>query len=81
MTEETLKASWIQLKGALKQKYAKLTEQDLNYMEGKEEDLYLNLQKKLGKTRADLDHEFETIYANLRTKEEKIKAKLLKLNL
>jgi uncharacterized protein YjbJ (UPF0337 family) len=45
-----LKGNWNQLKGKLKQKYADLTDDDLLYVEGKEDELFGRLQKKLGKS-------------------------------
>jgi uncharacterized protein YjbJ (UPF0337 family) len=43
------KGEWNELKGKLKQKYAQLTDDDLMYAKGKEEELLGRLQKKLGK--------------------------------
>jgi uncharacterized protein YjbJ (UPF0337 family) len=54
MDDLNLKGSWNQLKGKLKQEYAHLTDDDLIYTEGKEDELYGRLQEKLGKTRQDL---------------------------
>ena len=51
MSETTiLKGNWNTVKGKLKQKYANLTDDDLLYVEGKEDELFGRLQKKLGKT-------------------------------
>ena len=36
------------MKGKLKQQYAKLTDDDLTYTEGKEDELLGRIQKKLG---------------------------------
>ena len=49
------KGNWNELKGKIKQKYANLTDDDLLYQEGKEDELYGRLQQKLGKTRAQID--------------------------
>lgn len=49
-----LKGNWNELKGKLKQEYAKLTDDDLTYVEGKEDELLGRLQKKTGKTQDDL---------------------------
>ncbi len=49
------RGNWNQTKGKLKQKFAQLTDDDLLYQEGKDEELYGRLQKKLGKTRAEID--------------------------
>jgi uncharacterized protein YjbJ (UPF0337 family) len=55
MTTETLKGKWNTLKDSLKQKYTKLTDDDLNYVEGKEDELLLKIQTKLGITQAALE--------------------------
>lgn len=52
---QNFKKSWEDVKASLKQKYATLTDQDLKYVEGKEHELYINLQKKLGLERAEVD--------------------------
>lgn len=49
-----LKGTWNVLKGKLKQKYAELTEDDLVFAEGKEEELFGRLQQRLGKTREEI---------------------------
>jgi uncharacterized protein YjbJ (UPF0337 family) len=49
MNELQFKGEWNELKGKLKQKYAHLTDDDLMYAKGKEEELLGRLQKKLGK--------------------------------
>jgi uncharacterized protein YjbJ (UPF0337 family) len=49
-TDVIVKGNWNQLKGKLKQKYADLTDDDLLYIEGKEDELFGRLQKKLGKS-------------------------------
>ena len=55
MDTHALKGTWEQIKGTLKEKYAKLTDDDLKQAEGKEEEMYGKLQKKLGITREVLD--------------------------
>jgi uncharacterized protein YjbJ (UPF0337 family)/predicted small secreted protein len=54
-SELKIKGNWNELKGKLKQKYADLTDDDLLYAEGKEEEFYGRLQQKLGKTRAEVE--------------------------
>lgn len=49
-----LKGNWHIIKGKLKQKYATLTEDDLQYIEGKEEELLGRLQKRTGKTAKEI---------------------------
>jgi uncharacterized protein YjbJ (UPF0337 family) len=48
MNELQFKGEWNDLKGKLKQKYAQLTDDDLMYAKGKEDELLGRLQKKLG---------------------------------
>jgi uncharacterized protein YjbJ (UPF0337 family) len=55
MTKQLLKGNWNTLKGALKQKYAQLTDDDLKYVEGKEDELLGKIQKKLGVTQVVLE--------------------------
>lgn len=47
-TKLQMKGSWNEVKGKLKQKYADLTDDDLLFEEGKEDELLGRLQKKLG---------------------------------
>jgi uncharacterized protein YjbJ (UPF0337 family) len=55
-TSDRLKGNWNQLKGKLKQQYANLTDNDLLYVEGKENELYGRLQERLGKSKDEVDH-------------------------
>ena len=50
MKEWQIKGDWKTVKGKLKKQYAELTEDDLAYEEGREQELIGRLQKKLGKT-------------------------------
>jgi len=54
MNTTELKGNWDELKGKLKQKYAQLTDDDLMFAEGKQEELYGKLQQKLGKTKEEI---------------------------
>ena len=55
MNKLVLKGDWNIVKGKLKQKYAQLTDDDLRYVEGKEEELLGRIQKRTGKTRDELE--------------------------
>ncbi len=50
-----IKGDWNQMKGKLKQKYGQLTDDDLMYQKGKEDELHGRLQKRLGKSREEVD--------------------------
>ena len=52
-----LKGNWNQVKGKLKQQYGDLTDDDLKYVESKEDELLGKLQEKLGKSREELTSE------------------------
>ncbi|WP_445457795.1 CsbD family protein [Flavobacterium sp. HNIBRBA15423] len=54
MNTTELKGNWNELKGKMKQKYADLTDDDLLYEEGKEDELYGRIQKKIGKSKDEV---------------------------
>lgn len=54
MTGLKIKGSWNETKGRLKQKYAMLTDDDLLFEEGKEDELLGRLQKKTGDAKEKL---------------------------
>lgn len=56
-----LKGNWNEMKGKLKQKYAQLTDDDLTFVEGKEEEMLGRLQQRLGKTKDDLRKELDEL--------------------
>jgi uncharacterized protein YjbJ (UPF0337 family) len=61
MNKLGIKGNWNEIKGKLKQKYADLTDDDLMFAEGKEDELYGRLQKRLGKSKEELKKEIEAI--------------------
>ena len=54
MNTTEIKGNWNEIKGKLKQEYADLTDDDLKYEEGQDDELYGRLQQKTGKTRDEL---------------------------
>lgn len=54
MADLRLKGAWNETKGKIKQSYADLTDDDLLYEEGKEDELVGRLQTKTGKTRDEV---------------------------
>ncbi len=54
MNTTVIKGNWNELKGRLKQQYGNLTDDDLIFTEGKEDELLGRLQKKLGKSKDEL---------------------------
>ena len=61
MNKLLLKGTWNEVKGKLKQKYGALTDDDLLFTEGKEDELYGRLQTKLGKTKEEIRKVIEDI--------------------
>jgi len=51
MTTLEIKGDWNIIKGKLKQKWANLTDNDLRYVEGQEDELLGRIQKRTGETR------------------------------
>lgn len=54
MNTREIKGNWTEQKGKLKQKFATLTDNDLLFVEGKKEEMYGRLEKKLGKSKEEL---------------------------
>ena len=55
MNSTIIKGNWNELKGKLKQKYGNLTDDDLIFSEGKEDEMLGRLQKKLGKSKDEIN--------------------------
>ncbi|GGH25941.1 MULTISPECIES: CsbD family protein [Sphingobacterium] len=55
MSELTWKGRWNELKGKVKQSYADMTDDDLLYVEGKEDELLGRLQTKTGKSKEEVE--------------------------
>lgn len=49
-----IKGAWNVAKGKLKQRFAQLTDDELEYLEGKEDELIGRIQKLTGKGRAEI---------------------------
>jgi uncharacterized protein YjbJ (UPF0337 family) len=57
MTNLDLKGRWNEMKGKLKQKYGQLTDDDLTFTEGKDDELLGRLQQRLGQTKEQIREE------------------------
>jgi uncharacterized protein YjbJ (UPF0337 family) len=60
-TKLEIKGNWNELKGKLKQKYGQLTDDDLIFAQGKEDELLGRLQKRLGQNKEDIRRTIETL--------------------
>lgn len=54
MSTLEMKGTWNIAKGKLKQKFAQLTDDDLQFIEGKEDELIGRIQKHTGQARSDI---------------------------
>ena len=55
MNKLTITGDWNVAKGKLKQKYAQLTDNDLTFEHGREEELVGRIQKRVGQTRDEIE--------------------------
>ncbi|HTL54042.1 MAG TPA: CsbD family protein [Candidatus Limnocylindrales bacterium] len=55
MNKLETKGNWNIAKGKLKQKWAKLTDDDLQFVEGKQDELIGRIQKRTGEERAAVE--------------------------
>ena len=51
MTTLEIKGDWNIIKGRLKQQWARLTDDDLQYLDGQQDELVGRIQKRTGETR------------------------------
>ena len=61
MNKLEMKGSWNELTGKLKQQYGNLTDDDLVFSEGKEDELLGRLQKRLGKSKDEVRQMIEKL--------------------
>ncbi|MES2287084.1 MAG: CsbD family protein [Bacteroidota bacterium] len=63
-TKLKIKGNWNELKGKLKQKYAKLTDDDLLFIEGKEDELLGRIEKRVGKSKEEIRDTIEKLQSD-----------------
>ena len=68
MNKLEIKGDWNITKGKLKQKWAKLTDDDLQYVEGKQEELLGRIQKRTGEKREAVEKAIKEYSTALRGK-------------
>ncbi len=54
MNKLEIKGNWNEMKGKVKQQWGDLTDDDLKYEEGREDELLGRIQKKTGKSREEI---------------------------
>jgi uncharacterized protein YjbJ (UPF0337 family) len=55
MNTHMLKGNWSSTKGKLRQRFSELTDNDLTYVDGKEDELFRQIEKKTGQTREQIE--------------------------
>jgi len=66
MNESKIIKNWDSIRQILKQKHQQLTENDLTYIEGKEEELFDKLQNKIGISRKELIYDLYLYVSELK---------------
>ena len=59
MNKLEMKGNWNIAKGKLKKKWANLTDDDLRYVEGSQDELIGRIQKRTGRTREEVEMAIE----------------------
>jgi len=59
MNKSILKGKWKQMKGSVKKKWGKLTDDDLDVVKGNAQKLSGKIQEKYGKSKEEVDKEIE----------------------
>jgi uncharacterized protein YjbJ (UPF0337 family) len=61
MNKLSFRGNWNEIKGKLKQKYGNLMDDDLTFIQEKEDELLGRLQQRTGQTREQLRQEIEKL--------------------
>lgn len=59
MTKEIIQGKWNEIKGKIKQQWAKLTDDDITHIEGKYDELSGKIQQKYGHDKARAEKEID----------------------
>lgn len=62
MNSDTMKGNWTQLKGKIKEKWGKLTDDDLKVVEGKADQLAGRIQERYGYAKERAEKECQEFY-------------------
>lgn len=63
VNKTTLKGNWNLVKGKLKEAYGQLTDDDLIYEEGQEDELYGRIQQRIGKGKDEVKRMIDSFYS------------------
>lgn len=62
MNRDTLKGQWTQIKGKVREQWGKLTDDELDQIQGNAEMLIGKLQERYGRTREQAEQDFDRWY-------------------
>lgn len=65
MNQNQISGKWNQIKGKVKAQWGKLTDDDLDRIEGRKDELVGRLQERYGKSRSDADKEVNKFFNSL----------------
>ena len=65
MNKLEIKGDWNIAKGKMKQKWAKLTDDDLQFVSGKEDELVGRIQKRTGEAREQVERAIRESFENV----------------
>lgn len=63
-TTDKIRGNWNIIKGKLKEEYGELTDNDLKYEEGKEDQLLGQIQRKTGKAKSEIKDWIDKVNLN-----------------
>ena len=69
MNTDTLEGQWKQLRGKVQQQWGKLTNDDLDRIEGRREELVGIIQERYGEERSKAERDVDTFMRNLKHEE------------
>ena len=62
MNRDTMAGNWKQFTGRIQEKWGKLTNDDLDVIDGRREQLVGRIQELYGRERDDIERELETVW-------------------
>ena len=68
MNWDGIKGKWLQFKGQVKQKWGKLTDDDLDVISGKKDELLGKLQERYGYEKAQAEEELDDFMSTIEKK-------------
>ena len=66
MNEDTLKGQWMQLKGKVREKWGKLTTDDIDVIQGRSEQLIGRVQERYGIARGEAEKQVKEFMTNVK---------------